>query len=121
VIRFARPGASVLVAAVLVLIPAPAAEVRAQAPGDAPFTAEAAEAPGQMIAQPPDGAPERLSLREMPPRTLRGLVHVFAAFALTWLLVFGYVLSLGRRFARLDEEVSALSRGEAAMSPRGGG
>ena len=47
--------------------------------------------------------------RAAPPRTLRAYWHVFAAFAVTWVLLFGYALSLGRRFGRLDEEVRRLS------------
>ncbi|HYJ80428.1 MAG TPA: CcmD family protein [Longimicrobiaceae bacterium] len=46
-----------------------------------------------------------------PPRTLRAYWHVFIAFALAWLLVFGYALSLGRRFRRLEKEVEAIGRG----------
>ena len=46
--------------------------------------------------------PERLPAREAPPRTLRAYWHVFIAFAVTWLLLFGYVLWLGRRVSRLD-------------------
>ncbi|HET7460582.1 MAG TPA: CcmD family protein [Longimicrobium sp.] len=42
-----------------------------------------------------------------PPRTLRAYWHVFAAFTIAWLLVFGYALSLGRRFARLEREIGA--------------
>lgn len=43
-----------------------------------------------------------------PPRTLRAYWHVWIAFTLAWLLLFGYVVSLGRRFGRLEREVEAL-------------
>jgi CcmD family protein len=49
--------------------------------------------------------------RSAPPRTLRAYWHVFIAFALTWLLLFGYAISLGRRWARLEKEVLARQDG----------
>jgi CcmD family protein len=43
-----------------------------------------------------------------PPRTLRAYWHVFIAFALAWALLFGYTISLGRRFRRVEDEVDRL-------------
>lgn len=66
---------------------------------------EAAEAPA--VAAPAGdfaGLPERAA----PPRTLRDYSHVFIAFALAWLLLFGYVVSLGRRFARVEDGLRRL-------------
>jgi CcmD family protein len=48
--------------------------------------------------------PERAS----SPRTLRAHAHVYIAFAVVWALLFGYAISLGRRFSRLEEEVRRL-------------
>jgi CcmD family protein len=45
------------------------------------------------------------------PRTLRSYTHVFVAFSVAWVLLFGYTVSVGRRFKRLEEQVEALSRG----------
>jgi CcmD family protein len=45
-----------------------------------------------------------------PPATLRAYSHVFIAFAVAWLLVFGYALSIGRRFGKLEAEVEKLER-----------
>ena len=42
-----------------------------------------------------------------PPRTLRGYWHLFVAFAIAWLLLFGYTVSLVRRFARVERELAA--------------
>lgn len=50
------------------------------------------------------GLPERAA----PPRTLRAHWHVFVAFAIVWLLLFGYALTIGRRFGRLEDEVRRL-------------
>lgn len=50
------------------------------------------------------GLPERAA----PPRTLRAHWHVFVAFAIVWILLFGYALSIGRRFGRLEAEVRRL-------------
>ncbi|MBA2572862.1 MAG: CcmD family protein [Gemmatimonadetes bacterium] len=49
-----------------------------------------------------------LPVRPAPPRTLRAHWHVFVAFALAWALLFGYVLSLGRRFARLERDIQGM-------------
>lgn len=49
-----------------------------------------------------------LPLREPPPRTLRAYWHVFIAFAVTWALLFGYALTVGRRFGKLEEELRRL-------------
>src|SRR5688572_2918767 len=43
-----------------------------------------------------------------PPRTLRAYWHVFIAFTLAWLLLFGYALSLGRRFRALERDIDGL-------------
>jgi CcmD family protein len=43
-----------------------------------------------------------------PPRTLRAYWHVWIAFTLAWLLLFGYVISVGRRFGKLEREVESL-------------
>jgi CcmD family protein len=92
-------------ALVLALAPAP----RAFAQNDAP----AASAP----ATAPAAAPAEQSLRRTvlpadeqpaPPRTLRAYWHVFAAFTIAWLLLFGYAISLGRRFRNLEREVDSL-------------
>ncbi len=38
-------------------------------------------------------------------RTMRGYWHLFIAFAITWLLLFGYAISLGRRFGALERKL----------------
>jgi len=43
--------------------------------------------------------------RATPPRTLRAYWHVFIAFAVAWVLLFGYVVTLAQRFKRLEEQV----------------
>lgn len=45
---------------------------------------------------------------QTPPATLRAYAHVFIAFGLAWLALFGYALSLGRRFRRLEQDVDSL-------------
>ena len=74
-------------------------------PGGAAAAQMVAEAPAPAMtaAQEPAGLPAR----EAPPRTLRAYWHVFIAFAVTWLLLFGYVLWLGRRVNRLDRTLAA--------------
>lgn len=48
--------------------------------------------------------------RYTPPRTLRAYTHVFVAFAVAWVLLFGYVFFLARKFRRVEEQVQALAR-----------
>jgi CcmD family protein len=50
------------------------------------------------------GLPERAA----PPRTLRAYWHVFVAFAVAWVLLFGYTVALGRRFARIERELESM-------------
>jgi CcmD family protein len=45
---------------------------------------------------------------QTPPATLRAYAHVFIAFGLAWLFLFGYALSLGRRFRRLEHDLDSL-------------
>lgn len=51
-----------------------------------------------------------LPIQAPPPRTLRAHWHVYIAFSLAWLLLLGYLISLGRRFAALDDELRRLER-----------
>lgn len=55
-----------------------------------------------------------LPSRPAPPRTLRAHWHVFVAFALAWALLFGYALSLGRRFARLERDLQGMHGGRSS-------
>ena len=72
--------------------------------------------PASAPATAPAAAPAEQTLRrtvlpgdaQAPPRTLRAYWHVFAAFTIAWLLLFGYAVSLGRRFRALEREVDSL-------------
>jgi CcmD family protein len=48
--------------------------------------------------------------RNAPPRTLRAHWHVFIAFALIWLLLFGYALTIGRRLKQVEDEIRVRRR-----------
>lgn len=87
------------VALALLLAGAPPA-LRAQEPSPAAAQAAALQAP-------PTEARTGIPQRAAPPRTLRDYTHVFAAFAIAWLLLFGYVVSLGRRWSRVERELAA--------------
>jgi len=93
-----------LAAALLAFAPLPA---RALAQSSAPAAAPSEPAPSAPVTAAPatQTASNGLPASYGPPRTLRAYWHVFAAFAITWALVFGYVLSLGRRFGRLEREI----------------
>lgn len=63
--------------------------------------------PAAAQVAPAAGAPESWQTAG-PPRTLRAYWHVFIAFGLAWVLLFGYAISVGRRFSRLEQEVRSL-------------
>jgi CcmD family protein len=101
-----------LLSVLAVMASVPAAPAVAQAP-DTPVSSDAgaypAAAPAGASTQAPGFAgTERAALPAevgQPPRTLRAYWHVFIAFAVTWLLLFGYVISLGRRWSALERQV----------------
>ena len=72
--------------------------------GPAPARAQDSIPAATAVVQAPASAPAV----QTPPATLRAYWHVFTAFALAWLFLFGYALSLGRRFRRLESEVDSL-------------
>lgn len=89
--------------ALFALAAAPAPSLHAQAPA---AQTEAAAAPAAGAAQTGStGLP-----RYAPPRTLRAYTHVFVAFAVAWVLLFGYVVFIARKFRRVEEQVNALAR-----------
>jgi CcmD family protein len=100
----------VLCFALALLAGAPAG-LRAQEPSS---PAPAAQAPGGTVVDPSASLQTRtvepssgLPQRAAPPRTLRDYTHVFAAFAIAWILLFGYVVSLGRRWSAVERELAA--------------
>lgn len=100
--------------ALLLALPALAsAGLHAQEPSSAAAPAAQAQA-GGTAADPSASLQTRsvepgsaLPQRAAPPRTLREYTHVFAAFALAWILLFGYVVSLGRRWSAVERELAA--------------
>jgi CcmD family protein len=93
-----------LLLAALLLAATPAATRAQSAPAAAATAPTVSASPSQT---PADGALPA-DREPPPPRTLRAYWHVWIAFSVAWLLLFGYVLSLGRRFGRLEAEVRRL-------------
>jgi CcmD family protein len=92
----------IVLLALLALFATPAPSLAAQAPApSAQASAPAADAAQTGSA----GLP-----RYTPPRTMRAYTHVFVAFALAWVLLFGYVVFIARKFRRVEEQVNALAR-----------
>jgi CcmD family protein len=60
---------------------------------------------GGVDAIAPQATPSGLPVRPPAPRTLRDYWHLFIAYAVVWVLIFGYVISLGRRFGRVEAEL----------------
>ncbi|HET7233668.1 MAG TPA: CcmD family protein [Longimicrobium sp.] len=99
----------VLAAALFALAPAPSRALAQDTAPAATSTETATTAPAATDAAAPvtPSQSSGLPVQSGPPRTLRAYWHVFAAFTITWLLVFGYVISLGRRFGKLEREMDA--------------
>jgi CcmD family protein len=99
--------------ALAALFAAPAA-ARAQAPaGETATEAAAAAQSGAPTAAPapvPASVSSGLPATSSPPRTLRAYAHVFAAFAIAWVLLFGYVVFIARKFRRVEEQLETLAR-----------
>ncbi len=103
-----RRNLSVLLAAAALAAAAPSSS---PAQDGAPSTAEAATAPAPAYdaAAAQEGASSSgLPVGTPPPATMRAYAHVFAAYALAWILLFGFVVSIARRFARVEREARAL-------------
>jgi len=99
-----------LAAALLAPTAAPARALAQDAPAAAATTSASGDsATGAPLAAAPatPGNASGLPVAAGPPRTLRAYWHVFTAFTVAWLLVFGYAISLGRRFGRLEREIGA--------------
>jgi CcmD family protein len=71
--------------------------------------ADSARASASAMGGGAEPYPAGLPQRTAPARTLRAHWHVYIAFAVVWALLFGYLLSLGRRFRRVEDEVSRLA------------
>lgn len=87
------------------------------APAAAPLAAQEPAATSAPAATPPSAPATQAAQtgssalpRYTPPRTLRAYAHVFVAFAVAWVLLFGYVVFLSRKFRRVEEQVEALAR-----------
>lgn len=95
---------ALLFAVVLVLgfalVPVP--QARAQAPAS-PAAQQVEPSAGTVS----DGGAAALP-RYTPPRTLRAYWHLFVAFAVAWVLLFGYTVAIARRWSRLERELDAL-------------
>jgi CcmD family protein len=95
-------------AALLALAPAPARALAQDAAPAAASTADSATGAPLVAAPAASTAPSGLPAPSGPPRTLRAYWHVFVAFTLAWLLLFGYAISLGRRFGKVERELDAM-------------
>lgn len=111
-----RPIRIVLPALVVLLAAVPA--LHAQAPAGEAATEAAAVSSSGAPAYPEAAAPAADAAvqtsaplpRSTPPRTLRAYTHVFAAFAIAWVLLFGYLVFVSQKFRRVEEQVNALAR-----------
>ncbi|MEX2581658.1 MAG: CcmD family protein [Gemmatimonadota bacterium] len=87
-------------------------EVEAQQPPAATGAAQVEPGTPQAMGVALQAAPAQtgspLPQQNATARTMRAYWHVFIAFAVVWLLLFGYALTVGRRFGQLEEEVRRL-------------
>lgn len=64
----------------------------------------------QAVAEVEAPLPPTIEEGPMLPRAMRPFYHVFAAFALSWLLVLGYAVSVRRRMDQLEGELNRRTR-----------
>lgn len=89
--------------------------------GSAPVRAQEPAPVVEAAAQPADASQalrtqvQALPQQPAPPRTLRAYWHLFAAFTFGWLAIFGYTISLSRRFKRLEQQLDALGGDRPAV------
>ncbi|HET6232970.1 MAG TPA: hypothetical protein VFE05_23030 [Longimicrobiaceae bacterium] len=89
----------------------PAGEAATAAVPAAPPASQENGPSNAAAAQVPSTASNGLPSEPAPPRTLRAYWHVWIAFTLAWLLLFGYVVSIARRWARVERDLDSVSRG----------
>jgi len=107
--RTFRPTRLALAAALLLAVaPAPRRALAQDAAPVASSTADSVTGAPLVAAPTASTAPSGLPTQSGPPRTLRAYWHVFIAFTLAWVLLFGYALSLGRRFGKVERELDAM-------------
>jgi len=85
-------------------IAAPAQDSPVSSEAAAPTAPAAADAPAAGVQGP------AFAERAQQARTMEAYWHVFIAFAVTLFLLFGYAISLGRRWAVLEREVLVMRR-----------
>lgn len=56
-----------------------------------------------------------MSAEDAFPLPLWAEAHVYVAFSVAWLLLFGYAVWVGRRFARVEREVEGLGGAVSGM------
>jgi CcmD family protein len=103
-----RPIRIVLLA-LFALLAAPAAGPSPMAQAPAATSTEAAASPAVPAADAAQSGSEALRLYAQR-RAQRAYTHVFVAFAAAWVLLFGYIFLLARKFRRVEEQVKALAR-----------
>jgi CcmD family protein len=68
-------------------------------------------APTVLLAQPQPSADEFVPMEEAPPgEQIPAINLVAAAYGFVWIVLVGYVWSLGRRMQKAEQELAALER-----------
>ncbi|HQZ39478.1 MAG TPA: CcmD family protein [Vicinamibacterales bacterium] len=69
-------------------------------------------APGAALAQPPQPSPDEfVPMEEVPPEEQIPAINlVAAAYGFVWVVVVGYVWSLGRRLQKAEADLAALEQ-----------
>jgi CcmD family protein len=106
-----KSTAFALAVAAAAVCAAPALPLAAQAQAPLPTVEPAREpaagtVPEVRAAPPTEAAP--VARTAQPPRTLRAYWHLFIAFALTWVLLFGYTVWISGRLKALERELETL-------------
>ena len=78
------------------------------------LTAVLACAPASLLAQAPQPKPAQdqfVPMESLPPQEqLPAARLVSTAYAVAWVVIFGYVWSIGQRLGRVEREIAAVSQ-----------
>lgn len=80
------------------------------APAAASQQSTTTPAPAVVRAQEDADADAAFPVRDTAPRLQRAYLHVFLAFGIAWVLIFGYAVTLGKRFNRLEQDLERFNR-----------
>ncbi len=98
----------ILLFTMVVLASAIASPLAASIDIDIASSSVQADQPASAAAETQGLQASGLPVQPAPARSMRAYWHVFIAFGITWALIFGFALSIGQRFGKLEVEIQRM-------------